>query len=90
MVVGYENMPVCHTRNGEKIVPDVTIAVASITRLQTVGRVYGSGASIEKPKYRQKSGPGWLGFVRESRVVMPDDKASLSEQVLVMNGVPGK
>ena len=89
-VVGYENVPLRRTRDGEKIVPDVTIAVASIARRQMVGQMYGSRAGIEKLKYRQKSGPGRLDFVCESRAVMPDDKASLGEQVLVMNGVLGK
>ena len=69
-VVGYENMPVCHTRDGEKIVPDVIMAVASIARRQTVGQIYESGAGIEKLKYRQMSGRGRLEFVCESRVDM--------------------
>lgn len=74
-VVNYEDMPVCCTKDGQQIVPDVVMAVASIVRRQTVGQVYESGAGIQRIK-----NPGM------SRVVESDEVADLGEEVDVLDG----
>lgn len=78
-LVDYENMPVCRTRDGQQIVPDVIMAVASIVRRQTVGQIYESGAGIQRIKDPSRS-----------RVVLPDEVASLGEEVSVMDGRTSK
>lgn len=74
-----EDMPTCYTRDGQQIVPDVVMAVASIVRRQTVGQIYESGAGVQRVKDPSRS-----------RIVLPDEVASLGEEVDVMDGRTGE
>ena len=78
-VESYEDMPVCRTRDGQKIVPDVVMAVASIVRRQTAGQIYESGAGIRRLKDPSMN-----------MVVSPDEVAELGEDVDVMDGRTGE
>lgn len=79
VVLPYEDMPICHTKSGEQIVPDVIMAVASIVNRQTVGQIYESGAGIMRLKNPNMD-----------RVVLSDEISELGEDVSVMNGTTGE
>jgi hypothetical protein len=90
ILMEHEDMPVCYTKDGDQMVPDAVVAVASIVRRQTLGQIYESGAGIEKIKYKVVDGVRTSDFVRESRIIAPDEKAVLGEEVSVMDGRTGR
>jgi hypothetical protein len=78
-LVDYHDMPICTTKRGETMIPDVVIAVGSIVSRQTVGQVYESGACIER-----------LRDPSMDMVIQPDEIRGIGEDVTVMNPWTGK
>lgn len=78
-LVDPEDMPICVTKDGVQIIPDVVMAVSSIVTRQTLGQVYESGASIQR-----------LMHPHLSKVIAADEVAPLGENVTVIDGITGK
>jgi hypothetical protein len=79
VLMDYEDMPICYTKDGRRIIPDILVAVQSIISRQTVGQVYETGAGMEAVRASLKT------------VIAEVDKASsLGDEVRVMDGRTGQ
>ena len=77
-IVPVEDMPYAITSTGEKVIPDIIMAMSSVVTRQTDGQLYETSKSLES--------------LREGRalVVPPASTCELSEDVIVRCGITGR